>query len=105
MDQKTAKQIIEHLKKANASFEKGCSMFDKRDYSIIPKDKEEKIMACCKECSSNMNAAQALDAIYSGIYQHMGDGGIESDCRIAKNRWCFMKQDFAKARIKDLSSK
>ena len=61
-------------------------------------------MSFCKECSKNMNAAQALDTDYSEVYQHMSDGGTESNCRIAKNRWCFMKQDFAKARIRDLES-
>jgi hypothetical protein len=48
-----------------------------------------------------MNAAQELDTNYSKVYQQFSDGGNETDCRIAKNRWCFAKITFAKARLKD----
>jgi hypothetical protein len=98
-------KIIKHLKQAVSAFEKGISLFENNNYSEIPGSKKEEILACCKECSKNMNAAQELDSIYSKVYQHFSDGGNESNCRIAKNRWCFAKIEFAKSRIKDLSSK
>ncbi|EKD49791.1 MAG: hypothetical protein ACD_63C00049G0003 [uncultured bacterium] len=60
--------------------------------------------ATVEKCSENMNAAQELDYFYSKVYQQFSNGGNESDCRIAKNRWCFAKIEFAKARIKNIES-
>lgn len=51
-----------------------------------------------------MNAAQELDSIYYKVYQQFSDGGNETDCRIAKNRWCLAKIEFARARLKDLTN-
>lgn len=98
-------KIVEYLKNAVAAFNSGISLFNNSDYSKFPEGKEDEIRACCKECSKNMNTAQELDTRYSEVYQQFSDGGNESNCRMAKNRWCFAKQDFAKARIKDLSAK
>ncbi|MFH1505915.1 MAG: hypothetical protein ABIE94_02905 [archaeon] len=94
-------KLIEHLKAAIAAFEKGKALFE-GDFSEFPEGKEDEIMAHCKECSKNMDAAMELDTVYSKVYKHFSDGGTESDCRIAKNRWCFAKQDFVKARLEDL---
>jgi len=95
-------KLFFHLQKAIEYFEKGVSLFENSDYSRFPEGKKEEILQYCKECSNNMNAAQLLDTNYSEVYQQFSNGGNETDCRIAKNRWCFAKIDFARARLEDL---
>ena len=97
-------QLKTHLKGAINAFETGTSLFNGDDYSQIPEGKEDEIMGYCKKCSENMNTAMALDKGYTKVYQQFSDGGNDSDCRIAKNRWCFAKIDFVKARLQDLES-
>jgi predicted ribosome quality control (RQC) complex YloA/Tae2 family protein len=103
MNQEQKQKLIEHLKAAIEAFEKGISLFENKDFSNFPQGKEDEIMAYCKKCSENMNAARELDTFYTEVYQQFSDGGNESDCRIAKNHWCFAKQEFVRARLKDLT--
>jgi len=96
--------IISHLDCAVSACDEGLALFEKGDYSKFPKGKERKIMAYCKRCGAYMKSAQDLDTTYSTVYQQFSEGGDETNCRIGKNRWCFAKQEFARARIADLSN-
>ena len=103
---KNKSEIVEHLKAAINAWEKGVSLFPNGNYGIIPKDKEKEINECCKKCSENFKILrEELDLTYRNVYETFRQGGIETDCRIAKNRWCFGLIDFAKARLKDLTNK
>ena len=96
-------RLIKALRVATTAFEQGIALFPNGDYTTIPEEREVEIMDPCRVCSSYMDQAQELDTCYSEVYQHLSAGGTESDCRIAKNRWCFAKQAFAKARLENLT--
>lgn len=96
-------EVIKHLQSAIDAHSKGLTLFNNSDYSAVPPDKEEEIMQCCSECGRNFKTLrEELDPTYRGVYQTFYDGGMETDCRIGKNRWCFGLIEFAKARLKDL---
>lgn len=97
-------QIITELQQATAAFEKGLILFENGNYSVVPSKHTTEIKRLCHECSQHMNAAQKLDIHYSNVYQQFSNGGNDTNCRLAKNRWCFAKIDFARARLKDLLS-
>jgi len=94
--------IISHLECAVSACDAGLSLFKDGNYSKFPDGKEREIMAYCKMCSAYMKSAQDLDTTYYTVYREFSEGGDETNCRIGKNRWCFAKQEFAKARITDL---
>jgi hypothetical protein len=96
-------EIIKNLEAAIKAHEEGLGLFPKKDYSAIPPDKEKEIMECCSRCAGHFRELrERLDLTYSAVYHFYRDGGIESDCRIGKNKWCFGLIEFAKARLKDL---
>jgi hypothetical protein len=94
--------IIKELLLAIAAFEKGLALFEDGNYAVVPPRHAKEIDALCHECSQHMKAAQKLDAVYSQVYQQFSNGGNDTNCRLAKNRWCFAKIDFARARLRDL---
>ncbi len=98
-------KIIAELQLAIAAFEKGLTLFENGNYETIPAGREAEVKKYCHECSQHMKAAQVLDKDYTQVYQQFSNGGNDTSCRLAKNRWCFAKIDFARARIADLQSK
>ena len=93
MDNKTKKDIIENLKKAISSHEKGLALFENKNYEQIPKEKEKEILAYCENCSRFFKLLREdLDILYTPVYETFRQGGIETNCRI----------EFAKSRLKDL---
>lgn len=97
------KEVIYHLEEAIKAHEKGLSLFPSRGYSVIPSEHEKEIMDCCSKCASHFKELrESLDTNYKNVYHFYRDGGIESDCRIGKNKWCFGLIEFAKARLADL---
>jgi len=96
-------KIIQCLETAINAQQKGLALFPNKNYDSIPKNHEKEIMKYCNECATNFKALrEELDTEYSDVYRFFYEGGMQTDCRIGKNIWCFGLIRFARARLNSL---